>query len=152
MVLKPCQKNEINYLSLNLVFSPYFEKKKNSSCSYPLCSIGENLFEDFFASTSHSQPFHYSLIFRMPAPKSPQVVVLVGTRCWILGLAFPIHGTEVVLFLPTFTLGIQSYSQLMIGLSNHLLSIVFRFHYHSQKVIGSLGLVGSWLKFMIKCR
>ena len=37
------------------------------------------------------------------------------------------------------TLGIQSYSQLIIGVSNHLLSIVFRFHYHSQKVIGSLG-------------
>ena len=30
------------------------------------------------------------------------------------------------------TLCIQSYSQLMIGVSNHLLSIVFRFHYHSQ--------------------
>ncbi len=29
----------------------------------------------------------------------------------------------------------------MIGVSNHLLSIVFRFHYHSQKVIGSLELV-----------
>ena len=39
------------------------------------------------------------------------------------------------------SLGIQSYSQLMIGVSNHLLSIVFRFHYHSQKVIGSLGHV-----------
>ena len=39
------------------------------------------------------------------------------------------------------SLGIQSYSQLMIGVSNHLLSIVFRFHYHSQKVIGSLGIV-----------
>ena len=37
------------------------------------------------------------------------------------------------------SLGIQSYSQLMIGVSNHLLSIVFGFHYHSQKVIGSLG-------------
>ena len=38
------------------------------------------------------------------------------------------------------TLGIQSYSQiLMIGVSNHLLRIVFRFHYQSQKVIGCLG-------------
>ena len=26
-------------------------------------------------------------------------------------------------------------------MSNHLLSIVFRFHDHSQKVIGSLGIV-----------
>ena len=33
----------------------------------------------------------------------------------------------------------SSYCQIMIGVSNHLLSIVFRFHYHSQKVIGSLG-------------
>ena len=42
-------------------------------------------------------------------------------------------------------LGIQSYSHMMIGMSNHLLSIVFnvfRFHYHSQKVIGSLGNEG----------
>ena len=30
--------------------------------------------------------------------------------------------------------GIQSYSQMMIGVSNHLLSIVYSFHYHSQKV------------------
>ena len=37
-------------------------------------------------------------------------------------------------------LGIQSYSQMMIGMSNHLLSIVFRLQYHSQKVIGSLGV------------
>ena len=36
--------------------------------------------------------------------------------------------------------GIQSYSQMMIGMSNHFLSIAFRFHYHSQKVIGSLGI------------
>ena len=28
---------------------------------------------------------------------------------------------------------------MMIGVSNHLLNIVFRFHYHSQEVIGSLG-------------
>ena len=43
---------------------------------------------------------------------------------------------------PTYrTLGIQSYSQMMIRVSNHLLNIVFRFHYHSQKVIGSLGEV-----------
>ena len=41
-------------------------------------------------------------------------------------------------------LGIQSYSQLMIGMSNHLLSVVFRFHYHSQKVIGSLGDIRPW--------
>ena len=38
-------------------------------------------------------------------------------------------------------LGIQSYSQQMIGVSNHFLSIVLRFHYHSQKGIGSVGLV-----------
>ena len=41
-------------------------------------------------------------------------------------------------FNPT-TLGIQSPCQMMIKVSNHLLRKVFRFHYHSQKVIGSLG-------------
>ena len=41
------------------------------------------------------------------------------------------------------TPGIQSYSQMMIGVSNHLLTIVFRFHYHSQEVIGSLGRLNS---------
>ena len=37
------------------------------------------------------------------------------------------------------TLGIQSYSQIMIGMFKHLLRIVFGFQYHSQDVIGSLG-------------
>ena len=39
------------------------------------------------------------------------------------------------------SLGIQSYSRMMIGVSNHLLSIVLRFHYHSQEVIGFLGFI-----------
>ena len=34
----------------------------------------------------------------------------------------------------TLSLGIQSYSQIMIGVFNPLLSIVFSFHYHSQEV------------------
>ena len=37
------------------------------------------------------------------------------------------------------SLGIQSPCQMMIGVYNHLLRKVFRFHYHSQRVIGSLG-------------
>ena len=37
------------------------------------------------------------------------------------------------------SLRIQSPCQMMIGGYNHLLNKVFRFHYHSQKVIGSLG-------------
>ena len=48
------------------------------------------------------------------------------------------------------SLGIQSYSQMMIEVSNHLLSIVFRFHCHSQKVIGSLGNGMSVGFFLIK--
>ena len=39
------------------------------------------------------------------------------------------------------SLRIQSPCQMMIGVYNHLLSKVFRFHCHSQKVIGSLGYV-----------
>ena len=39
------------------------------------------------------------------------------------------------------SLGIQLPCQRMIGVYNHLLSKVFRFHYHSKKVIGSLGFV-----------
>ena len=37
------------------------------------------------------------------------------------------------------SLRIQSPCQMMIGGYNHLLNKVFRFHYHSQKVIGSQG-------------
>ena len=37
--------------------------------------------------------------------------------------------------------GIQSYSQIMIGVSTHLLIMVFRFRSHSHKVIGCLGEV-----------
>ena len=39
------------------------------------------------------------------------------------------------------SLRIQSPCQMMIGVYNHLLSKVFRFHDHSQKVIGSVGHV-----------
>ena len=39
-----------------------------------------------------------------------------------------------------YSLWIQSPCQMMIGVYNHLLRKVFRFHYHSQKVIGSLGI------------
>ena len=53
--------------------------------------------------------------------------------------AAPVYKYKYI-YIYLFTLGIQSYSQLMIGVSNHLLSIIFRFHYHSQKVIGSLGI------------
>ena len=45
--------------------------------------------------------------------------------------------------------GIQSACQSMIGVYNHLLSKVFRFHYHSQKVIGWIprGFSGLWFLF-----
>ena len=36
------------------------------------------------------------------------------------------------------SLRIQSPSRMVIGVYNHLLRKVFRFHYHSQKVIGSV--------------
>ena len=36
------------------------------------------------------------------------------------------------------TLSIQSHYRRIIGVSDHLLSVAFRFNYHSQKVIGSL--------------
>ena len=46
-------------------------------------------------------------------------------------------GFREIVFL---TLGIQSPCQMMIRVYNHLLRKVLRFHYHSQKVIGSIGL------------
>ena len=39
------------------------------------------------------------------------------------------------------SLGIQSPSQMVIVVYNHLLRKVLKFHYHSQKVIGSLGSI-----------
>ena len=47
---------------------------------------------------------------------------------------------EGVNIIYIYTLGIQSPCQMMIGVYNHLLRKVFRFHYHSQKVIGSIGI------------
>ena len=47
----------------------------------------------------------------------------------------------------TSIIGIQSYAEKMIRVSNHLLSIVFRF-FHSQKLIGSLGIVDNKLIFV----
>ena len=52
------------------------------------------------------------------------------------------------LWYNSLSLGIQSYSQLMIGMSNHILSRVFGFHYRSQKVIGSLPRVYSCLGYI----
>ena len=52
------------------------------------------------------------------------------------------HGSEkksMDLRKTSSTLRIQSPCQMIIGVYSHLLSKVFRFHYHSQKVIGSLG-------------
>ena len=43
------------------------------------------------------------------------------------------------IYIYTHTLGIQSPCQRMVGVSNPLLNKVFRFYFHSQKVIGSLG-------------
>ena len=69
----------------------------------------------------------------------PGEVLLVGPKIVKIYLKHWIH-LSAGETLGYQTLGIQLYSQLMIGVSNHLLiSIVFRFHYHSQKVIGSLG-------------
>ena len=69
---------------------------------------------------------------------SPQITPLgyTGAKVWDTSIEKKI---EVPLF-PRF----QSYSHIMIGVYNHLLNKVFRFHYHSQKVIGSLGIVASW--------
>ena len=66
-------------------------------------------------------------------------------------LTFWNHHLVMFLVSTTNTLGIQSYSQIMIGMFNHL-SIVFRFHYHSQEVIGSLGIDTSWLTFFFETK
>ena len=52
-----------------------------------------------------------------------------------------IDSKNLLIGLWSYSLGIQPYSQMMIGMSNHLLSIVFRFHYHYQEVIESLGIL-----------
>ena len=52
--------------------------------------------------------------------------------------SFGFPGIYILIYI--YALGIQSPCQMMIGVYNHLLSKVFRFHYHSQKVIGSLGM------------
>ena len=56
-------------------------------------------------------------------------------------LEAPNSWIERYFFCQHIVLGIQSYSQMVIRVSNHLRNaIVFWFHYHSQKVIGFLGL------------
>ena len=65
-----------------------------------------------------------------PAARLPLKIQLMVT---VIDVIDKIDGTGV------YTLGIQSPCQMMIRVANHLLSIIFRFHYHSQKVVGSLG-------------
>ena len=43
------------------------------------------------------------------------------------------HLTGVIYYQPKL-------NALLVGMFNHLLSIILRFHYHSQEVIGSLGI------------
>lgn len=66
-------------------------------------------------------------------------LVVVGFKPIIEFKATLCLGTHQYYSIDGITLGMQSYSQIMIGIFNHLVSIVFRFHYHSQDVIGSLG-------------
>ena len=75
-------------------------------------------------------PYGDSLGFLVPSTKAGSSFTEEGGR----------HSGESTTCI---SLGIQSYSQMMIGMSNHLLSIVFRFHYHCQEVIGSLGYTGN---------
>ena len=68
-----------------------------------------------------------------------------STWCQFWGVSFKWAVTKTLvicrIILPShMALGIQSPCQRMIGMSNHLLSKAFSFHYHSQKVIGSLGV------------
>ena len=52
--------------------------------------------------------------------------------------------TMYIFCASNLSLRIQSPSQMVIGVYNHLLRKVFRFQYHSQKVIGS---IGCWYMF-----
>ena len=55
----------------------------------------------------------------------------------------------MVYFTPVYiSLRIQPPSQTVIGVYNHLLRKVFRFHYHSQKVIRSLGNIYIYIQGM----
>ena len=44
-------------------------------------------------------------------------------------MSLHVSGVMCAVLLSLGILGIQSYSQMMIGMSNHLLSIAFRFYY-----------------------
>ena len=85
--------------------------------------------------------------------KDIQVGIYVGGFNQLPSLKLMVGSDEFPFraFRPIFrvyvALGIQSPCQRMIGVYNHLLSKVFRFHCHSQKVIGSLGLLVSGLYF-----
>ena len=60
-----------------------------------------------------------------------------GNPWWSFNKFHWSHWLEGIKLTP---IGIQSYSQIMIGVFNPLLSIVLWFHYHSQQVIWSLGI------------
>ena len=71
-------------------------------------------------------------------------MTLPGFATITIGTSKAAQDLELASFFET--LGIQSECQRMIGMSNHLLSIVSRSHDHSQKVIGSLGRSWAALK------
>ena len=59
---------------------------------------------------------------------------------WLSSILVCIYLKDWFLYNPYNTLRIQSPCKMMIRVYNHLLRKVFRFHYHSQKVSGSLGI------------
>ena len=73
------------------------------------------------------------LCFQKPCSSECQAYTLDPKEPWKMNAFLP---SKYGLNNPS--LGIRSLCQRMLGVSNHLLSKVFRFHYHSQKVIGSL--------------
>ena len=83
----------------------------------------------------------YPVIYRVSAPS--QVVSqisainsIIKVRCTNLEISRP--GRIHLLTIPRNPVVFSDDEQ---GVSNHLLIIVFRFHYHSQKAIGCLGYI-----------
>ena len=70
-------------------------------------------------------------------------VGLTGCFCFRSAVYITVNIVRRISISTCKSLGIQSPCQRMIWVYNHLLNKVFRFHYHSQKVIGSLGHIST---------
>ena len=126
-----CINSNIHIHSIQLQYMQFFQKK-----THPLNHMHVVFCKKISTSISESKRMLRCHECRFKALRSV-LKLMTSTGCFFCKMGRMTWTAKLI--GSSESLGIQSPCQMMIGVYNHLLSKVFRCHYHSQKVIGSLG-------------